>query len=50
MVAQLPKRSAIYSSSKVPGNVQGQVERGSEQPDLNAGIPTHDGGIGLRDL
>lgn len=50
MIAQLTKTSAIYSCSKSPGNTQGQVGRGSEQPDLNAGIPAHDGGVGLDDL
>lgn len=50
MIAQLTKRSAIYSCSKVPGNIQGQVERSSDQPDLNAGILAHAEGVGLDDL
>ena len=34
----------------VPGNVQGQVGRGSEQPDLVVDVPAHCKGVGLDDL
>ena len=37
-----------------PGNIQGQDERGSEQPGLVEGVPAHCrgvcGGVGLDDL
>jgi len=33
-----------------PGNIQGQVGRGSEQPDLVEDVPAHCRGIGLDDL
>lgn len=35
---------------KGPGNIQNQVGRGSEQPDLVEGVPAHCRGIGLGDL
>jgi len=31
----------------VPGAIQGQARRGSEQPDLAVGVPVHCRGIGL---
>ena len=34
----------------IPGNIQGQVGRGSEQPDLVEDVPAHCGGVGLDDL
>lgn len=34
----------------IPGNTQGQVECGSEQPDLVENVPGHGRGVGLHDL
>ncbi|KAK4822678.1 hypothetical protein QYF61_019547 [Mycteria americana] len=34
----------------IPGNIQGQVGRGSEQPDLVEDVPAHCRGVGLDDL
>ena len=34
----------------IPGNVQGQVGQGSEQPDLVEDVPAHCRGVGLDDL
>jgi len=34
----------------IPGNIQGQAEQGSEQPDLVEDVPAHCRGIGLDDL
>ena len=34
----------------IPGNIQGQVGQGSEQPDLVADVPAHCRGVGLDDL
>ena len=34
----------------IPGNIQGQVGRGSEQPDLLEDVPAHCRGVGLDDL
>ena len=34
----------------IPGNIQGQVGRGSEQSDLVEGVPAHCRGVGLDDL
>ena len=34
----------------MPGNIQGQVGWGSEQPDLVEGVPDHGRGVGLDDL
>jgi len=34
----------------IPGNVQGQVGRGSEKPDLVEDVPAHCRGVGLDDL
>ena len=34
----------------IPGNIPGQVGRGSEQPDLVEGGPAHSRGLGLDDL
>ncbi|KAK4819013.1 hypothetical protein QYF61_024129 [Mycteria americana] len=34
----------------IPGNIQGQVGRGSEQPDLVEDVPAHCKGVGLDDL
>ena len=33
-----------------PGNLQGQIGRGSEQPDLVEEVPAHYSGVGLDDL
>jgi len=33
-----------------PGNIHGQVGRGSEQPDLVEGVPAYGRGVGLDDL
>jgi len=38
------------SGGPIPGNIQGQVGRGSEQPDLVEDVPAHCRGIGLDDL
>jgi len=34
----------------IPGNIQGQVGRGSEQPDPVEDVPGHVRGVGLGDL
>jgi len=34
----------------IPGNIPGQVGRGSEQPDLVEGVPAHCRGVGLDGL
>jgi len=34
----------------IPGNTQGQVGRGSQQPDLVKDVPAHCRGVGLDDL
>jgi len=34
----------------IPSNIQGQVGRGSEQPDLVEDVPAHCRGVGLDDL
>jgi len=34
----------------IPGNIQGQAEWGSEQPDLVEGVPAHCRGAGQDDL
>ncbi len=34
----------------IPGNIQGQVGRGSEQPDLVGDVPAPCRGVGLDDL
>ena len=34
----------------IPANIQGQVGRGSEQPDLVEDAPAHRRGVGLGDL
>ena len=34
----------------IPGNIPGQVGRGSEQPDLVEDVPAHGRGVGLGDL
>ena len=38
------------SGGLIPGNIQGQVGQGSEQPDLVSGVPARCGGVGLDDL
>jgi len=38
------------SGGPVPGNIQGQVGRGSEQPDPVKDVPAHCSGLGLDDL
>jgi len=37
------------SGGPIPGNIQGQVEQSSEQPDLVKDIPAHCRGVGLDD-
>jgi len=44
---QVAQRS---SGGPIPGNIQGQVELGSEQPSLVEDIPSHCRGVGLDDL
>lgn len=34
----------------IPGNIQGQVKQGSEEPDLVKHVPAHIRGVGLDDL
>ena len=34
----------------IPGDIKGQVGRGSEQPDLAVGVPVYCRGVGLGDL
>jgi len=34
----------------IPGNIQGQVARGFEQPGLVEDVPVHGRGVGLHDL
>jgi len=46
-VAQVAQRGA---RCPIPRNIQGQAERGSEQPDLVEDVPAHCTGIGLDDL
>jgi len=41
---QIAQRS---SGGPIPGNIQGQVGRGSEQPRLVEAVPTHCSGAGL---
>ena len=38
------------SGGPIPGNIPGQVGRGSEQPGLVENIPAHCRGVGLDDL
>jgi len=38
------------SGGPMPGNIQGQVGRGSEEPDLVKDVPAHCGRVGLNDL
>jgi len=38
------------SGGPIPGNIQGQVGRGSEQPGLVEDVPAHCRGVGLDDL
>jgi len=38
------------SGGPIPGNIQGQLGRGSEQPDLDKNVPAHCRGVGLDDL
>jgi len=46
-LAQVARRSG---RCPIPGNIQGQVGGGSEQPDLAEGVPAHCRGVGLDDL
>jgi len=46
----LEKVAQRGSGGPIPGNIQGQVGWGSEQPDLIEDIPAHCGGVGLDDL
>jgi len=46
-VEQIARRS---SGGPIPGNIQGQVGQGSEQPDLVEDVPAHCRGVGLDDL
>jgi len=34
----------------IPGNIQGQAGRGSEQPGLGEDVPAHCRGVGLDDI
>jgi len=34
----------------IPGNIQGQIGRGSEQPGLVVDVPGHCRGVGLNDV
>jgi len=38
------------SGCPTPGDAQGQVEWGSEHPDVAVGVPVHCRGVGLDDL
>ena len=38
------------SGDPIPGNIQDQVGRGSEQPDLGSSVPALCRGVGLDDL
>ena len=38
------------SGGPIPGNIQGQVRQGSEQPGLVEDVPVHCRGVGLDDL
>jgi len=38
------------SGGPIPGNIQGQVGRSSEQPDLVEGVRAYCGAVGLDDL
>ena len=40
----------IHCGYPIPGNTQGQVGRGSEQPDLAVGVPVHCREVGPDDL
>ena len=46
-LAQIAQRGGQCS---IPGNIQGQVGQGSEQPDLVEGVPARCRGVGLDDL
>ena len=46
-LAQVAQRGCRYP---IPGNIQGEVGRGSEQPDLVEDVPAHSRGVGLADL
>ena len=46
-VAQVAQRGG---RCPIPGNVQGQVGRGSEHPDLVEDVPAHGRGVELDDL
>ena len=46
-LAQVPQRGG---RCPIPGNIQGQVGWGSEQPGLVEGVPAHCRGVGLDDL
>ena len=47
MLAQVAQRGSRCS---IPGNIPGQVGRGSEQPGLIEDVPAHCGGVGLDGL
>ena len=46
-LAQVAQRGGGYP---IPGNIQGQAGRGSEQPDLVEDVPAHCWGVGLDGL
>ena len=46
-LAQVAQRG---SGGPIPGNIQGQVGRGSEQPGLVEDVPAHCRGVGLDGL
>jgi len=44
------KNTLFYPESFIPGTIQGQIRRGSEQPDLAEDTPAHCRGVALDDL
>ena len=46
-MVQIAQRS---SGGPIPGDIQGQVGQGSEQPDLSEDVPAHWRVVGLDDL
>jgi len=40
----------LLSLYVIPGNIQGQVGRGSEEPNPVEDVPAHGRGVGLGDL
>ena len=50
MLKWLERVAQRGSGGPIPGNIQGQVGQGSEQPDVVSGVPARCGGAGLDDL